>query len=99
MDYTTSPLHQQLTANPPTPKFHVLFDCAGLPSPDLYTHSNAYLAPNGVFISVGPTPNSSKQILDSVRTVFEAFLRPSWLGGVKGQWKYVLHFRCCLKQS
>jgi len=45
---------------------------------DLFAHSPEYLAPNGVFVSVGPNgPNMFKVVL----TVVRSLLQPTWLGG------------------
>ncbi|TDL27567.1 NAD(P)-binding protein [Rickenella mellea] len=87
LDYKASPLSQQLTTNPPTPKFHVIFDCIGLTSPELYTKSAPYLAPNGIFVTVGFNVSSLKQVPGILRTAVNAFLIPAWLGGVKPKWK------------
>ncbi|EGN95474.1 hypothetical protein SERLA73DRAFT_186503 [Serpula lacrymans var. lacrymans S7.3] len=90
LDYTKAPIHKQLEDNPPSPKYHLIVDAVGLVNPSLYTHSEAYLAPGGVFVSTGPLPSFSwKGISDIVSTINEVFLRPSWLGGTKRTWKLV----------
>ncbi|KAG1826965.1 NAD(P)-binding protein [Suillus subaureus] len=57
LDYTSKPLHEQLVENPPLPKFDIIFDAVALVDPALYKHSNAYMKPEGVFISTGPWPD------------------------------------------
>ncbi|RDB24078.1 Zinc-type alcohol dehydrogenase-like protein C16A3.02c [Hypsizygus marmoreus] len=92
IDYTKAPLHQYLTEHPPSPKFHVILDAVGLIDPSLYTHSPAYLAPNGIFVSTGPMPHSTSasELWKTVKTGFHCFLLPTWLGGTKRQYKIFL---------
>ncbi|EIW79204.1 NAD(P)-binding protein [Coniophora puteana RWD-64-598 SS2] len=93
VDYTQVPLYQHLTSNPPAPKFDVIFDAVGLVDPSLYKHSESYLAPGGVYVSTGPTPDftswgGSSGMRNMLSTVL-AIARPRWLGGVKRSWKLV----------
>ncbi|KAG6874090.1 hypothetical protein C0995_006947 [Termitomyces sp. Mi166 len=92
IDYTKAPLHKYLTANPPTPKFHIILDAVGLADISLYAHSPAYLAPSGIFLSTGPMPKnfSPTELWKIATTVFSAYLRPAWLGGVKRRYKMYL---------
>ncbi|KAH9858136.1 NAD-P-binding protein [Lenzites betulinus] len=83
-DYTKAPLHEQLTAAEVTPKFHVFFETVGLLDTALYVHSAAYLAPNGVFLSVGPQGSG---VGNFARFAWNVFLKPGFLGGVKRKWK------------
>ncbi|KAG6885996.1 hypothetical protein C0993_006112 [Termitomyces sp. T159_Od127] len=89
IDYTKTPLHKYLEANPPTPKFHIILDAVALTDISLYSHSPAYLVPNGIFLSTGPVPKnlSPPEIWKVLTTVFSAYLRPGWLGGVKRRYK------------
>ena len=89
MDYTKAPLYQQLEADPPEPKFHVFIEAVGLADLELYTHSPAYLAPNGMFISVGPQPSGPvlRSLPHLARYFFETLLRPRWLGGTPREWR------------
>ncbi|KAF5387131.1 hypothetical protein D9615_001846 [Tricholomella constricta] len=89
IDYTKTPLHEYLAANPPSPKFHIILDAVALIDPSLYTYSPAYLAPNGIFITTGPMPKdtSGSELWKTVKTVFAAYLRPTWLGGTKRKYK------------
>ncbi|KAF8892619.1 chaperonin 10-like protein [Infundibulicybe gibba] len=91
IDYTKGTLYRQICANPPSPKFHIIFDAAALIDPSLYTHSHDYLAPNGVFITAVPTPNLSSphDLWLGVKTVFAAII-PGWMGGVKRKYKMVM---------
>ncbi|KZP19520.1 NAD(P)-binding protein [Athelia psychrophila] len=82
VDYTARPLHETLTAHPPSPKFHLILDAVGLGDPALYAHSRAYLAPNGIYAHTGPEPS-----LKIFSMIFHAFLRPAWLGGVRAKFK------------
>ncbi|KAI0375056.1 NAD-P-binding protein [Pilatotrama ljubarskyi] len=85
-DYTKGPLHEQLIAADPTPKYHIFFETVGLADQELFTKSPAYLAPNGVFVSVGPQGSVGKM----AGYVWNVFLRPSILGGTKRQWRLIM---------
>ncbi|KAH7912134.1 NAD(P)-binding protein [Hygrophoropsis aurantiaca] len=92
IDYTTTPLHQYLTENPPSPKFHLIFDAAGLVDPSLYKHSEAYLAPGGTYISTGPTPSftwGGPRGLSNLLSTFREVMTPTWLWGTRRSWKLV----------
>lgn len=69
-----------------TPKFHVFYETVGLVDPALFTHSPAYLAPGGVFLSVGPTSTGAGYAA-MAKFVWNVLLRPSFLGGVNRKWK------------
>ncbi|KAG6907897.1 hypothetical protein DXG01_007004 [Tephrocybe rancida] len=71
LDYTARPIHEALISHPPSPKFNVIFEAVGISDPALYTHSPAYLAPNGVFVSNGPFPKdtSTSELWNVVKTV------------------------------
>lgn len=84
-------MHAQLLSRPPTPKFHAILECYGDPSPYLYLKSSVYLAPSGIFVSVGPQPHSVGDFFAGLRSLLEGYLRPVWLGGVKSSYKYVQH--------
>ncbi|KAF9476338.1 NAD(P)-binding protein [Pholiota conissans] len=91
IDYTKDPgVVAYLSKNPPSTKFHVIYDAVGLMSPDLYTHSKNYLAPNGIFVSTGPLPHklNCDAIWQWIRTI-GAIITPSWLGNVKSRWAMV----------
>ncbi|KAJ3530617.1 hypothetical protein NMY22_g8500 [Coprinellus aureogranulatus] len=89
IDYTkVGPLHKYLHDNPPSTKYNVILEAVGWFDPSLYTYSSRYLAPNGVFVSVGPTPdgfglNTISQLLRFVGAI--AF--PSFVTGIKPQYK------------
>ncbi|KII89061.1 hypothetical protein PLICRDRAFT_124276 [Plicaturopsis crispa FD-325 SS-3] len=90
VDYTTGPLHTTLVANAPAQKYHIFFDAVGSSSPALYTHSPAYVAPGGVYVTTGPQPSFSfSNIADIVSSLVNALLRPTWLGGTKTAWKFI----------
>ncbi|KAH6919008.1 quinone oxidoreductase [Coprinopsis sp. MPI-PUGE-AT-0042] len=91
IDYTKIgvPLHRYLINNPPPVKINVILEAVGILDPSLYTCSKPYLAPNGTFLSVGPTPSMTMNAVgDSLRLLSVFF--PSFLTGVKAQWKLVL---------
>jgi hypothetical protein len=71
--------------NPPSPKFHAVLEAVGTADPDLYIHSEAYLAPGGIFASVGPQPGVGGGITGLLRLLL-ALGRPAILGGVKRKW-------------
>ncbi|KXN82604.1 Zinc-type alcohol dehydrogenase-like protein C16A3.02c [Leucoagaricus sp. SymC.cos] len=90
IDYTKINIPQELTQKPPYPKFNVIFDAVGNVDPSLYTQSEAYLAPNGVFVTTGPFPQtfSVSEIWKLFRT-FSAIITPRWLGGTNREYKFV----------
>ncbi|TFY82743.1 hypothetical protein EWM64_g1270 [Hericium alpestre] len=57
IDYTKQDVASYLKKNPPSPKFHAIFDAYGLSDPSLYSKSEDYLAPGGLFTCVGPQPH------------------------------------------
>ncbi|KAF4578559.1 hypothetical protein EYR36_000366 [Pleurotus pulmonarius] len=88
IDYTKEPLHKYLTSHPPSPKFHAIIDAYGLSDPSLYTHSPAYLAPGGSFVTTTPAPHNVS--LTEIRNLFKtiaAMTWPTWLGGVPRDFK------------
>ncbi|PCH38315.1 NAD(P)-binding protein [Wolfiporia cocos MD-104 SS10] len=88
VDYTKGPLHTALAENSPSPKYHVIFETVGLVDTALYTNSEAYLAPGGVFVSTGPQPKGF-DIAGIGKLLWKVFLQPKWLGGTKRTWKMV----------
>ncbi|KAJ7077884.1 hypothetical protein B0H15DRAFT_861309 [Mycena belliarum] len=82
IDYTAEPLSERLLKQPPTPKFHAIYDAAGLTDPALYLNSTAYLAPDGMYITAGTMPKTGKEFVEMLRQIFEGMFRPTWLGGV-----------------
>ncbi|KAF9477349.1 NAD(P)-binding protein [Pholiota conissans] len=92
IDYTqVGNLAHYLCVNSPPTKYHVIFDAVGLVDPSLYTYSDAYLAPNGVFISSGPIPKSLSfsELWKLVKSI-GAMIIPTWLGGIKRRYVLVL---------
>ena len=87
IDYTKKPPYQVLEENPPTPKFHVILEAVGNIDLPLYTHSEAYLAPGGIFVSVMPQPSGVGEVPAFGRYMWEALLHPGWLGGTKRKWR------------
>ena len=81
-------MHEQLKQNPPSPKFHAILEAVGTADPSLYAYSESYLAPGGVFTSVGPQPGVGGGITGFLRLMF-TLTRPAFLGGVKRKWTYV----------
>ncbi|KAF8162896.1 hypothetical protein B0H34DRAFT_835459 [Crassisporium funariophilum] len=91
IDYTKAPLHEYLTQNVPSTKYHVIFDAVGLINPSLYTQSAKYLAPSGIFVTTGPIPKdfSGSEMWKTLRTV-GAWIIPSWLGNVNRRYSMIL---------
>lgn len=85
-DYTKQPIYEALVQNPPSSKFDVILEAVGHAYVPLYTHSEAYLAPNGTYISVGPTPHGLGETLSLLWSVF---FHPRWAGGTKRQYRCV----------
>jgi len=82
IDYTETPLVARLLSQPPSPKFHAIFDAVGLTDPALYLNCASYLAPGGGYLSAGTVPGTLKEFRQMLRQAFEGMLRPTWLGGV-----------------
>ena len=73
--------------NPPSSKFDIFLEAVGHAYVPLYTRSEAYLAPNGTYISVGPIPDGLSETLS---LLWNVYMRPKWAGGTNRQFKYVL---------
>ncbi|KAH9915045.1 NAD-P-binding protein [Epithele typhae] len=94
-DYAKAPLHEQLISAAKEAKekakegeeaegvYDVFFEAVGFMDPALFVHSAAYLAPKGVFVSVGPQGPGLPSFLWNV------MLKPGFLGGTKRKWKLV----------
>ncbi|KAI8995679.1 NAD-P-binding protein [Trametes punicea] len=85
-DYTKAPLHEQLAAASAEAKYDVFLEAVGVLDPTLFLKSEAYLAPHGVFISVGPQGSG---IGNYAHFVWNVLLKPGFLGGVKRKWRLV----------
>ena len=92
IDYTKGPVYKQLESDPAKTKYHVFLEAVGNTDVELYTHCAAYLAPDGIFISVGPQPDGWKGVPRLGRYLWETLLRPKVLGGTSRKWKYVTFF-------
>ena len=67
-------IHEQLERNPPTPKFHVIFETVGGTDVPLYTHCEKYLAHGGVFVSVGVMPyDGPSTVTQALRYFLESY--------------------------
>ena len=60
-----------LTDDPPSPKFDILFEAAGLAYPLLYQRSEDYLIQNGTYVSVG-SPCTCRSLESLVERVHQA---------------------------
>lgn len=80
-------MYEQLEANPPSPKFHAIFETVGGTDVELYTHSEKYLAPGGKFITVGLHPHGGLQGFARAARYALEVNRPVILGGTKRAWK------------
>jgi len=87
-DYTTSPLHYQLSFKPPSPKFNAIIDAIGTWS--LYYHCESYLVPGGRFVAPGSGLRTLGDLPRELYGFWNAFWRPTWLGGVRRE--FVLSF-------
>lgn len=87
VDYTKGPVYEQLERNPPKTRYDVFVEAVGNTDIPLYTHCAKYIAPGGVFISVGPQPDGWKGVPHLLRYMWEAQLRPKALGGTPRAWK------------
>ncbi|KAJ2925209.1 hypothetical protein H1R20_g11890, partial [Candolleomyces eurysporus] len=94
IDYTkVGPLHTFLGhTQPPATKYNVVFEAVGLFDPSLYSHSSKYLAPNGLYISVGPQPWNQGFHLNLVPQglrLIGALGLPSFVTGIKSKFLMV----------
>ncbi|EKM55674.1 uncharacterized protein PHACADRAFT_195715 [Phanerochaete carnosa HHB-10118-sp] len=87
VDYTKAPVYEQLERDPPTPKFHLIFDAVGDANVPLYTQSPAYLQPNGLYLAVAPWPTSTLGSIMNFAWLTWEVNRPLWLGGTPRQWR------------
>ena len=87
IDYTKESPYKVLERDPPTPKFHAILEAVGNIDIPLYTHCEAYLAPGGIFVSVGPQPSRIGEVPSFLAYAFSAGLHPAWLGGTKRKWR------------
>ena len=90
-DYTKRPIHEALAENPPSPKFDIFLEAVGHAYVPLFTHSEAYLAPNGTYLSVGPTPDGFGETLSMLWNIY---MRPKWTGGTKRRFECVPRSPC-----
>ena len=74
-----------LMRHPPAHKFDVVLECVGFVDQSLYLNSKSYLAPTGIFVSLGPMPHGISDVLKLARLAFE-LMRPKWLGGIQARW-------------
>lgn len=89
IDYTKNPLYAQLLKSPPSTKYHVIFDAVGVIDLSLFTHSEKYLAPNGIFVSSGPMPTkiSFDEAWKLAKTLLAIFT-PAILGGINRRYSW-----------
>lgn len=82
IDYRKKPVHEQLAEHPSTRKFQMIVDAVGQTDPALYTHSKAYLAPGGVYVTTGYHPRgmNMQEITLTVKHA-AATIWPRLLGG------------------
>ena len=88
LDYTAQPLAEQLSANPPEPRFGMVLDAGGVLDPALYANSGAYVNKGGAYVTTGPWPGKGEW-MGLVRRWAGPMLRPSFLGGTPTTWRYV----------
>ncbi|KAF8507264.1 hypothetical protein JB92DRAFT_2735765 [Gautieria morchelliformis] len=85
IDYKLTPVAEHFVKNPPSPKFHAVFDAIG--STELFTSSPAYLDGNGIFASVGASGGGVANLLVGL---FKTMIWPAWLGGTRRTYKFIL---------
>ncbi|THH17437.1 hypothetical protein EW146_g3376 [Bondarzewia mesenterica] len=87
-DEITELLTSPWSSHATRPKFNVILDAVGLADDSLYAKSETYLAPGGVFISVGPQPTGWVDVPKLMKLMFH-LIQPDWLGGIKRRWIWV----------
>ncbi|KAI0041542.1 NAD(P)-binding protein [Auriscalpium vulgare] len=85
IDYTKVDLAAHLSSNPPSPKFDGVLEAVGLIGNDLYAQSEKYLAPGGVFVSVGPQPEGLSDAGKFTKLLYN-ISAPRWFGGINRKW-------------
>ena len=81
-------MHTYFAKHPPAAPYNVIFDAYGLFDPSIFTHSKGSLAPNGIFMSVGPQPHAfNRKVLGQGLRLASAMYLPSFLTGIKAQYK------------
>ncbi|KAG8895884.1 hypothetical protein FRB99_000293 [Tulasnella sp. 403] len=89
IDYTQHLPHEYFLDNPPTPRFHVIYDSIS-DKPELFLNCEKYLAPSGTYVGLGaPIPYLS-ELPSLVWKYMQVLFRPTWLGGVKREWRYYI---------
>ncbi|KAI0063402.1 NAD(P)-binding protein [Artomyces pyxidatus] len=88
IDYKEVDVPRYLSKNPPAILYNVILDAVGSTDPALYNHSCDYLAPGGVFVSVGPQPQGLADVPKFTRLLVD-IATPKWLGGVRGKWTVI----------
>ncbi|KDQ18540.1 hypothetical protein BOTBODRAFT_28927 [Botryobasidium botryosum FD-172 SS1] len=83
LDYTASPLWNQLSSATTPYQFDAIFDAVGTTA--LFTHSKAYLSPKGTYVSIVPEMNG---VFGTLWGLFETSCRPTWLGGTPRTFKF-----------
>ncbi|KAH0834228.1 chaperonin 10-like protein [Lanmaoa asiatica] len=86
LDYTAQPIAEQLSANPPDPRFCMVLDAAGSSDTAIYVKSGVYVKKGGAYVTTGPWP-VKEGWLGMVGRWTGAVLRPSFLGGVPTAWR------------
>ncbi|KAI0063404.1 NAD(P)-binding protein [Artomyces pyxidatus] len=88
IDYTKGDVVEYLMKNPPATKFDAILEAVGVVEDSLYANSEAYLTPEGVFMSMGPLPSKLGEIPQLGKLIFH-LVWPKWLGGIKRRWTLV----------
>lgn len=80
VDYTVAPLHETLAERFKSDKFDAFIEAVGMEDTLLYTHSESYLKPDGIYVLCGPKPAGFISVLGFL---WDFMLHPRWLGGTK----------------
>ena len=86
LDYTARPLVEQLSENPPEPRFSMLLDAVGSLNTALYVKSGTYVKKGGVYVTTGPWPDG-KGWTSLLGRWAGALVKPSSLGGAPTKWR------------
>ena len=88
MDYTKVDLAKHLSKAYSTSKFDYIVEAVGISDPSLYTWSDLYLSPQGMFVSVEPQPKGlyPSELWNITKTSLAIFW-PKFLGGNKAAFK------------
>ena len=84
VDYTAAPLYETLAERFSTDKFDVFIDAVGMDHTLLFTRSESYIKPGGIYVACGNRPSG---YFSALGFLWHYKLRPRWLGGTNRRFR------------